>query len=107
MSHSFYGASGLGDHGITGIEHFIKNHECNPICQSLALPSKETLTETLEAKKREKEELMERTDYRGWEAGDVVEGLYGEVALPSIVRPNDDGSLPERPSRTGTGQTHN
>ncbi|KAI0739761.1 hypothetical protein C8Q80DRAFT_1124099 [Daedaleopsis nitida] len=49
MTRTINKLSGLGDFGIEGIQHFINNHRCTPICRDLKLASMETLQNTLDS----------------------------------------------------------
>ncbi|KAI0739755.1 kinase-like domain-containing protein [Daedaleopsis nitida] len=48
-THAVNQSSGLGDIGVDGIQHFINQHQCTPICRDLNLASMETLQNTLDS----------------------------------------------------------
>jgi len=39
MATCIYRDSGVGDHGITGIQTFLNDHTCGPVCRKLKLES--------------------------------------------------------------------
>ncbi|KIO21260.1 hypothetical protein M407DRAFT_245542 [Tulasnella calospora MUT 4182] len=49
MTHSINGDSGPGDHGVDGLQAFIKAHKCSQHCKRLALESKARLRSSAKA----------------------------------------------------------
>ncbi|KAG8896914.1 hypothetical protein FRC00_005055 [Tulasnella sp. 408] len=49
MTHSINGDSGPGDHGVEGLQAFIKSHKCSQHCKRLALESKARLMSSAKA----------------------------------------------------------
>ncbi|KAJ6544667.1 kinase-like domain-containing protein [Mycena vulgaris] len=72
MSHSLSGTTGVGDHGVEGIEDTIKTHKCSFMCVSMNLANMASIKATFTAEK-------EALDNMDLESEDGLQGLDGFV----------------------------
>ncbi|KAF8173505.1 hypothetical protein K438DRAFT_1827858 [Mycena galopus ATCC 62051] len=82
MSHSISGNTGVGDHGMDGIEDTIKTHKCSFMCRSMKLANVQSLIATFAAEK----DTLDDMD-TGSDDGKVKDAMDGFILTRKAPEP--------------------